>query len=151
MLVDELTTTRCNWTASVDYETDRNIQDTIAYEFKDRTILCIAREWCTSNCPELNRLNLILGRPITDDYILWPNMCAWCWTDCRMCPLCLWALCIINSFTGIWHPRTFVREPEWDFPRNVWAFIDHTGWYQTGCQKRTRLEIRIRDGLGTWD
>ncbi|KAF8656809.1 hypothetical protein AX16_002359 [Volvariella volvacea WC 439] len=30
-------------TASVDYETDRNIQDTIAYEFRDRTILCIAR------------------------------------------------------------------------------------------------------------
>jgi len=29
-------------TASVDYETDRNIQDTIAYEFEDRTILCIA-------------------------------------------------------------------------------------------------------------
>ncbi|KAJ3514870.1 hypothetical protein NLJ89_g2120 [Agrocybe chaxingu] len=29
-------------TASVDYETDRKIQDTIAYEFKDRTILCIA-------------------------------------------------------------------------------------------------------------
>jgi len=30
--------------ASVDYETDRKIQDTIAYEFKDRTILCIARK-----------------------------------------------------------------------------------------------------------
>ncbi|KAH6913063.1 ATP-binding cassette transporter YOR1 [Coprinopsis sp. MPI-PUGE-AT-0042] len=29
-------------TASVDYETDRNIQDTIAHEFKDKTILCIA-------------------------------------------------------------------------------------------------------------
>ncbi|KAF8624506.1 hypothetical protein AX15_005822 [Amanita polypyramis BW_CC] len=29
-------------TASVDYETDRKIQDTIAYEFKDCTILCIA-------------------------------------------------------------------------------------------------------------
>ncbi|KAF8813301.1 ABC transporter [Phlegmacium glaucopus] len=29
-------------TASVDYETDRKIQDTIAYEFEDRTILCIA-------------------------------------------------------------------------------------------------------------
>ncbi|KAJ4480031.1 ABC transporter [Lentinula aciculospora] len=29
-------------TASVDYETDRNIQDTITHEFKDRTILCIA-------------------------------------------------------------------------------------------------------------
>ncbi|KAJ3775268.1 ABC transporter [Lentinula raphanica] len=29
-------------TASVDYETDRNIQDTITNEFKDRTILCIA-------------------------------------------------------------------------------------------------------------
>ena len=31
-------------TASVDYETDRKIQDTIANEFADRTILCIARE-----------------------------------------------------------------------------------------------------------
>jgi len=29
-------------TASVDYETDQKIQDTIAAEFKDRTILCIA-------------------------------------------------------------------------------------------------------------
>ncbi|KAL4080959.1 ABC transporter [Scleroderma citrinum] len=29
-------------TASVDYETDRKIQDTIVSEFKDRTILCIA-------------------------------------------------------------------------------------------------------------
>lgn len=31
--------------ASVDYETDRNIQATIADEFKDNTILCIAREF----------------------------------------------------------------------------------------------------------
>jgi ABC-type multidrug transport system fused ATPase/permease subunit len=30
--------------ASVDYETDRKIQDTIAHEFEDRTILCIARK-----------------------------------------------------------------------------------------------------------
>jgi ABC-type multidrug transport system fused ATPase/permease subunit len=30
--------------ASVDYETDRKIQDTIAYEFEDRTVLCIARK-----------------------------------------------------------------------------------------------------------
>lgn len=30
--------------ASVDYETDRKIQDTIANEFEDRTILCIARK-----------------------------------------------------------------------------------------------------------
>ena len=30
-------------TASVDYETDRKIQDTIKTEFRDRTILCIAR------------------------------------------------------------------------------------------------------------
>ncbi|KAK0469891.1 ABC transporter [Desarmillaria tabescens] len=29
-------------TASVDYETDRNIQNTITHEFQDRTILCIA-------------------------------------------------------------------------------------------------------------
>ena len=32
-------------TASVDYETDKKIQDTIATEFKDRTILCIARKY----------------------------------------------------------------------------------------------------------
>jgi len=31
--------------ASVDYETDKKIQDTIAAEFEDRTILCIAREF----------------------------------------------------------------------------------------------------------
>jgi len=30
-------------TASVDYGTDRRIQKTIASEFRDRTILCIAR------------------------------------------------------------------------------------------------------------
>jgi ABC-type multidrug transport system fused ATPase/permease subunit len=30
-------------TASVDYETDRKIQETISNEFRDRTILCIAR------------------------------------------------------------------------------------------------------------
>ena len=30
-------------TASVDYETDRKIQETIANGFRDRTILCIAR------------------------------------------------------------------------------------------------------------
>ena len=37
-------------TASVDYETDRKIQNTIAAEFRDRTILCIARTslvYCT--------------------------------------------------------------------------------------------------------
>ena len=37
-------------TASVDFETDRKIQDTIAAEFRDRTILCIARTslvYCT--------------------------------------------------------------------------------------------------------
>ena len=32
-------------TASVDYETDRKIQETIASEFHGRTILCIARTW----------------------------------------------------------------------------------------------------------
>lgn len=34
-------------TASVDYETDKNIQATIANEFRDRTILCIARAYCS--------------------------------------------------------------------------------------------------------
>jgi ABC-type multidrug transport system fused ATPase/permease subunit len=31
------------WLASVDFETDYKVQETIATEFKDRTILCIAR------------------------------------------------------------------------------------------------------------
>ena len=35
-------------TASVDYETDRKIQETIANEFRDRTILCIARTFTSS-------------------------------------------------------------------------------------------------------
>ena len=35
-------------TASVDYETDRKIQDTITTEFHDRTILCIARTFLPS-------------------------------------------------------------------------------------------------------
>jgi ABC-type multidrug transport system fused ATPase/permease subunit len=35
--------------ASVDYLTDRKIQDTIAIEFTDRTILCIARALLISN------------------------------------------------------------------------------------------------------
>jgi hypothetical protein len=34
--------------ASVDYETDKKIQDTIASEFEDRTILCIARKFSVS-------------------------------------------------------------------------------------------------------
>lgn len=34
-------------TASVDYETDRKIQDTIAHEFEDRTLLCIAHRLST--------------------------------------------------------------------------------------------------------
>jgi len=39
--------------ASVDYETDRKIQETIAREFTDRTILCIARK-CISGRPQLH-------------------------------------------------------------------------------------------------
>jgi len=35
--------------ASVDYETDKKVQDTIAAEFEDRTILCIARRFSISS------------------------------------------------------------------------------------------------------
>jgi hypothetical protein len=43
-LICLLITTPTYLLASVDYETDQKIQDTIAYEFEDRTILCIARK-----------------------------------------------------------------------------------------------------------
>jgi len=43
-------------TASVDYETDRKIQDTITTEFHDRTILCIAR----TSLPFLSRAMIFL-------------------------------------------------------------------------------------------
>ena len=48
--------------ASVDYETDRNIQDTIAYEFEDRTILCIARSFPSSLCNRFCDLVVSLDR-----------------------------------------------------------------------------------------
>ena len=56
--------------ASVDYETDKKVQDTIATEFADRTILCIARESPTSpvECESIpltieltDRLQTIIG------------------------------------------------------------------------------------------
>ena len=37
-------------TASVDYETDRKIHDTITTEFQDQTVLCIARGPSSSSC-----------------------------------------------------------------------------------------------------
>ena len=56
--------------ASVDYETDKKIQDTIASEFEDRTILCIARKFQTSHrgrrasiltITPIDRLQTIIG------------------------------------------------------------------------------------------
>ncbi len=52
-------------TASVDYETDRKIQDTITTEFHDRTILCIARTFPSSFCLCHNDDFLTAG-PMTD-------------------------------------------------------------------------------------
>ena len=43
--------------ASVDYETDKKIQDTIATEFEDRTILCIARKFPISPA-EIDKVTL---------------------------------------------------------------------------------------------
>lgn len=57
-------------TASVDYETDKKIQDTIATEFRDRTILCIARQYLCQITPSAasltdihssDRLRTIIG------------------------------------------------------------------------------------------
>ena len=41
----------------MDYETDRKIQDTIATEFADRTILCIARAYFEMTLPFLHNFS----------------------------------------------------------------------------------------------
>lgn len=59
--------------ASVDYETDRKIQDTIAAEFEDRTILCIAREFPVKCARSESGMHLTIdftNRPTSDHYRL---------------------------------------------------------------------------------
>jgi hypothetical protein len=66
-------------TASVDYETDRKIQDTITTEFHDRTILCIARtslpflflRFYSDDFPD-DRFH---HRSATDDHLVRSYMC----------------------------------------------------------------------------
>jgi ABC transporter len=66
-------------TASVDYETDRKIQDTITTEFHDRTILCIARtslpflfpRFYSNDFPD----GLFHHRSATDDHLVRSYMC----------------------------------------------------------------------------
>lgn len=98
-------------TASVDYETDRKIQDTIASEFADRTILCIAR---TSN-PSVsfflfNFLTWVFCRSATHDYWLRPDMCPRRGPDRRVRHACE----LVQH--GWWylpqHVRTFVHLPQ---------------------------------------
>ena len=52
--------------ASVDYETDRKIQDTIATEFADRTILCIARAYFKMTSPFLRNFSYYIPSFQTD-------------------------------------------------------------------------------------
>ena len=73
--------------ASVDYETDRKIQDTIAYEFEDRTILCIARKpinkcFLRKILPCSPFFDVLWIRSSTYYYFLWPDMCSWCRSNC---------------------------------------------------------------------
>ena len=89
--------THCSFAASVDYETDQKIQDTIATEFTDKTILCIARK----SHVELRFLvlNVRLHRPFANHYIIrqsgeytvaprWTvinictSACPWCRPNC---------------------------------------------------------------------
>lgn len=71
-------------TASVDYETDHKIQDTIANEFKDRTILCIARALNTV-VPEVS-LTDTNDRSTAHYYWLRPDMRPRCWRGRCMSP-----------------------------------------------------------------
>jgi hypothetical protein len=71
-------------TASVDYETDRKIQDTITTEFRDRTILCIAR----TSLPFGSCDDFLDGRfhhrSATDDHLIRSYMCDGQWEYCRI-------------------------------------------------------------------
>ena len=57
-------------TASVDYETDRKIQETIANEFRDRTILCIARTLLVLALCLPRELTSSVDRSVAHDYLL---------------------------------------------------------------------------------
>jgi ABC-type transport system involved in cytochrome bd biosynthesis fused ATPase/permease subunit len=58
-------------TASVDYETDRKIQETIATEFHDRTILCIARTcFFLSRLTEKTTQNFVITRSVAHDHLV---------------------------------------------------------------------------------
>lgn len=91
-------------TASVDYETDRKIQDTITTEFHDRTILCIARTSFTS--PRGDRLadGQTHDRPATNYHLVRSYMCH---GQCEYC--------------RIRHSGSSSRENR-DFPGNVRSF-----------------------------
>ena len=76
-------------TASVDYETDRKIQDTIASEFADRTILCIARASTLSSCLYIHLANSHPShRSVTHDHWLRQDLCPRRRPDCRVRHTC---------------------------------------------------------------
>ena len=62
-------------TASVDYETDKKIQDTIATVFNDRTILCIARTyseaWFRPSNPLIFMQIVFARSSVTIGFALW--------------------------------------------------------------------------------
>ena len=94
--------------ASVDYETDRNIQDTIAHEFKDRTILCIA-----------HRLRTIIG---------YDRICVMDAGQIAVCPLRL-TLWFTQLSAGVRQPRRSVREIGWHLQEHVRALEYHPRGY----------------------
>jgi len=64
--------------ASVDLETDQRIQHTIQTEFKDRTLICIARK-SSSQAALMLMLTKVVFRSPQDHPILWSDFGSWQW------------------------------------------------------------------------
>lgn len=101
------------YVASVDYETNRKIQDTIATESKERIILCIARTFLLGRSPVLRWPS---RRSFAHGPIIWPYLRSWRWHGRRECPFfCAKSSADIGQWTRNTIPRrtcsTFLRLP----------------------------------------
>lgn len=100
----------------MDYETDRKIQDTIATEFQDRTILCIA-----------HRLRTIISYDricVLDAGQIFVSILS---VQCQFYTRLKW-------LSGIWHSRKLVWKNGRNIQKYVRALRYNIGRYSSGCE-----------------